>query len=701
VAQPEEFLFGRFYRGVRGEVLKDFLAPAVFQSANYDRAVGFFTACSISLIADSLRDFGGLPKDLKIRIVASPKLSEQDITEIENGYEARSLIAQRVLSELDEVEPGMVGKLGLVGSLIEKGKLEIKIAYTENGNFVGDYHEKLGILTRGDGLRVGFIGSLNETCRAMVGNFESIAVFSDASKLDSDAEDIDFLAFQFNQLWHNLTPGLEVIDFPNLARERLIEISRQASENQDLPTDLSLTQVASDEFLGALQPPFGFELRAHQKKAVEKWVEGERQGVLKMATGAGKTKTSLYCAYECLSFNDLFRDQPALLLVIAPTLPLVEQWIDELRDWGVEPIDVSGGYARWHNDLRNGIRDLNQKRSNFLAVVVTNKSLGIDTFQKEILKFSGPGIIIGDEVHNLGASKLHRVLPENHFDVRIGLSATPERYNDEIGTARVFDYFGPICFEYTLGEAIADGTLCPYNYYPRVVRLSPEETSEYVQIVTALVSPDGQRAEKSKKLLARREHLLNFAVNKLDAFRNDIRTFSRDRNIIVFCAEGSTDVTEAGRVRHIELVTSILGHEMNMLVETVTGEDPRAQRTETIMRFADGTTHALAAMKVLNEGVDIPSARVAFFLENTANPREFVQRRGRVLRKHPGKTNAEIYDYLVIPSAESKIPEALIAAHLAKELSRAKEFASIAMNSSYALNVISTVEGEFTVDEVY
>jgi len=112
-----------------------------------------------------------------------------------------------------------------------------------------------------------------------------------------------------------------------------------------------------------------------------------------------------------------------------------------------------------------------------------------------------------------------------------------------------------------------------------------------------------------------------------------------------------------------------------------------SERDFLLARFADGTYRCLVAMKCLDEGVDVPAAKMAVIMASSGNPREYIQRIGRVLRRAEGKTEAVVFDIIVVPN-RAVLPPILRAAEekiLGKELFRCAEIANNALNSSEAL----------------
>lgn len=452
--------------------------------------------------------------------------------------------------------------------------------------------------------------------------------------------------------------------------------------------------------------------RPYQQDAIEAWVDSGGQGILNMATGTGKTITSLFAATKLARLQD----GRLALVITVPYQHLVDQWSAELAQFGVTPIKAYGSRTSWIDDAVSAITEFTVGARDLVALVTTQKTFSMEHFQGILDRLpGGQTLLIGDEVHHMGADHIRTTLP-TAIRARLGLSATPNRWFDDEGTTELFSYFGDgIVYEYGLQEAIANGYLCEYYYVPHIVELTDDEKEEYLAISRAigrlLSDSEADLSEMSlqddetlQQLLIKRSRLVGTAVNKLEILEELLDQQSGLEHTLVYCgdgrvpaeagaeddddnddAEGNTKtVTEMQR--HIRAVTRRLGTQLGLRVHQFTYEESQPERTRLLDDFESGSLQALVAIRCLDEGVDVPATRTAFMLASSSNPRQFVQRRGRILRTHPGKNEAIIHDFIVRPPADIRagakesdlfnVEQTLIR----KQLKRASTFADAAIN---------------------
>lgn len=703
-----DFPFETRYRSDLNDVVRDFYANAFERSNEYSRAVGYFTSTSLALVSRGLEDFAG--RNGTIRIIASPHLELDDIADIERGYELRDVLTRSVLRTLDEQDPSLLDGLGTIGRLIASGHLDIRLAFFERKGQVGLYHEKLGVFRDAEGDTIAFTGSGNETYGGLVANFESAEVFRSWDA--GDAARVARITSDFERLWANTTPKLSVLPFPDIARDRLIAISRERPPHP-LPVSDEIEQATEHERSNrqTLTRPLNLEPRDYQKEAIRNWLANGGRGVFKLATGTGKTKTALMAASLVLK-AEMDKERPLAVVVSAPYQHLVDQWVDEIRSFGVDPIAVYESSARWAPRVEDALAALRLGQLPVVVFVTTNASLVLPAFQSALERISCPLLFIGDEVHNLGSPQLLKALPPTAL-YRLGLSATPERFMDPDGTAAIFDYFGPIVCEVDLGEAIRLGALCRYEYFPRIVELDSEEVSLYAdlsaQIAARLAAGDSLEDASADSalglLLRKRSGVLGHAAGKLPTLQRDLMTHASDWYQLVYCAEGrrpGADNYGQPGDRQIEDVTMLIGEEMGLAAHRYVAETPRQDRRALLRRFQTGNDlRFLIAMKCLDEGVDIPDARVAYILASSSNPRQFIQRRGRLLRisSDPHK-RAIIYDYLAVPPDGSEPPADFERKLVKRELERADEFGRLSDNYAETLNALRPLRQRYGLMDV-
>jgi superfamily II DNA or RNA helicase len=693
----------RRYRSPEQDVVAGFFVPCFSVASSYSRAVGYFTSESLALYARGIDTFAGLGGSM--RLVASPHLNEDDVLDIERGYDTREVVERAALRELEsEDREALLDGLGEVGRLIAQGRLDIKLAFVEKKGRVGIYHEKIGIFRDDFGDLVAFTGSSNETLGGLMANFESIDVYRGWEEGDGlRALDIEA---DFQKLWINETANLSVVRFPDVARERLLELARERPAAALPGCDDALEPPGSDPDirLRQLTFPAGLTVRDYQRDAVEAWLANRGQGMFKMATGTGKTKTALIAATQ-LARVLAERSQPLIVVIVAPLKHLVDQWLLEVEDFGVRPIAIYESSQKWQALVENQLTSLRMGQRPLVVMVATNLSFAGSKFQSVLARVTHPMLLIADEAHNLGSEAYLASLPAN-ATYRLGLSATPERWFDDDGTEALIAYFGKVVFELPLAEAIEMGALTRYHYHPRLVELTADESDYYValtaQIAQRIAAGDSIRdaADDSPlgRLLRDRASILGHAEGKLAVLEADLRAESSTWFQLVYCAEGRRPqpIGEPPGPRQLSEVMRLIGHRLLLAVHDYIGETPRAKRKELLQRFSSGNDlRVLVAMKCLDEGVDIPDARVGYLLASSSNPRQFIQRRGRLLRRAEGKTHAVIYDYLAVPPAGAPINFDVERSLLIRELQRANEFGKLSENYEETLKVLRPLKDRY------
>jgi DNA phosphorothioation system restriction enzyme len=431
--------------------------------------------------------------------------------------------------------------------------------------------------------------------------------------------------------------------------------------------------------------PRWITLRDYQQQVVKNWFANKGRGTLKMATGSGKTITALAVAaalYEQIQLE--------ALIVVCPYRHLVQQWGRECRKFGLQPILAYESVKQWQSDLSNQLINLRLELQPFVTVITTNATLTSQGFQSQLGSFPKKTLLIGDEAHNLGAERLAKSLPKT-VGLRLGLSATPERYFDDRGTQALFDYFGEVLEpEFTLADAINQGALVHYRYYPILVELTDEEALEYARLsvkigqAIAIGGADDDN-ENLTLLLSKRARLIGAAENKIPALRSLMKSRLDTDHTLFYCGDGSVeDAVAQETLRQLEVVTRLLGSELGYRVNTYTAETSLDEREDLRQQFETGELQGLVAIRCLDEGVDIPAIQTAVILASSSNPRQFVQRRGRILRRHANKQRAELFDMIVIPPDLGRESLEVERKLLEKELQRFAEFADLADNAGEA-----------------
>jgi len=558
-------------------------------------------------------------------MVASPNLTADDIEQINRGYADRNLVVlQRTADEIDRLEVKDPNVYAQLAWLVANGILDIRLAMLRRHIMTGIYHEKFGIFAD-EVDSIAFTGSLNETLAALVGNFEYIDAFTSWEDPHRVQEKSDY----FERLWNGETARLDVVEFPVAVREKLLR-----TVPQDYPPDRS----GEEERI----PSDPRELRSHQIEAIEAWRSNGRRGLLEMATGSGKTFTALSEIAGMLRAQEI-----RTAVILAPYIAIADQWREEAESiLGVAPIVCHSQSGDWKARLRTQLA-LSLFQDQQLVVIALYDTAGGEEFREQAERFPGPIVLVADEVHNVTVDSADLVLLER-YDYRLGLSATPDRYLDETGTDRVRSYFSRIVFRYSLAQAIKADVLTPYDYHP------------------IICGPQDQHGQSS---------LSGVNAAKLNSFIDVFRSTpaATEGYALVYCQPAQLSETK-------EWLGIVVGKQ----IHTFTAEEDLAQRRQILRDFGSGFYHALVAMRCLDEGVDVPPTRSAFLLGSSENPKQFVQRRGRVLRKYPGKTSAAIYDFVYLPKPETKTRED----ELRKELTRFAEFALSARNAVDAFGIV-------------
>ena len=710
----------RGYKTYKNNVITEFYMPTLQQAVLYKRAVGFFS--STALIALSKGLSGLIRNGGKIKFIVSPLLQEEDIAAIERGYEIKGIVEKSLMREFHEPKTKSdEERLNWLAYLIAEGYLEIKVAFTPPSKITGMYHEKIGVLYDAECHKIAFTGSMNETINAFHNNYESIVVF--CSWNESDALRTKDMEQEFDILWNNQERGLEVIPFPQVVKEKLKSYKK-------VQMNLSLDEMEMSEEIMDLQGhfpvllkedgnspriPYGVQLHPYQTKAIEKWAEKNYCGIFDMATGTGKTYTGLGAA------TYLFEKKGRVaIIIVCPYQHLVEQWVEDIQNFNLHPIiGYSASKQRdWKKRLESDILDFQLSVIDCFCFVTTNATFSSQFVKKQIDRLGKETLLIIDEAHNFGAYNLSQALNPK-IENRLALSATFERHGDEEGTQTLYNYFGEKCIKYGLEQAIREDKLTPYYYHPKVVYLTDDELQKYRELSKKISKcchknklGKTDMTEQGKMLLIERARLVAGASNKIEVLRELMKDYKDKSHILVYCGaakiynplEDNSEEDVEGE-RQIVAVSKMLGNELGMKVTHFTSNESAKERQRIKNQFSKVDPYqALIAIKCLDEGVNIPSIKTAFILASSTNPKEYVQRRGRVLRKAPYKPYAVIYDFITLPrplymvtsyiSEEVKPDLSLVR----KEITRMKEFGTISKNSAESDQLINKIREAYNLN---
>lgn len=449
-------------------------------------------------------------------------------------------------------------------------------------------------------------------------------------------------------------------------------------------------------------PINNIQLRDYQEEAIQNWVKADYVGFFEMATGTGKTITALSCAKYLVA-----AEGRVCLLILVPTLDLASQWKHDVKNIICRNIvEANSNSPDWYE---KALMAIYEQRDSY-CIIATYATFLSNRFQYIVSKISPKCMLIADEAHNFGSNS-HKAQYPSHIERRLGLSATPDRHFDEDGTRAVMNYFNAVeapTFEFNMAEAIRRGYLCEYYYHPIIVHLNDDELSEYKIISKKLFKYFTSQGSFNDSpavtaLLLKRKRIIHQAVKKFDALRHILKDLKRGdfrpSHVLVYVPEGNDKNEEAVDKKLIDEYSRIISIEFGLRQHQFIGQT--TGRNEILGQFSDGKIEVLTAMKCLDEGVDIKRAETAIFCASTGNPRQFIQRRGRVLRTHPDKKFAVIYDMIVVPASKNESFEGSLSMEksiLQGELKRVHEFAGLALNHYQALYSLEEVAREYELD---
>lgn len=658
------------YRSSNDNMVKDFYNPVLSEAIKYRRAVGYFTLASLVNASQGLSNL--IANGGNVEIIASPKLTEEDIYTINMGYKMKEdVFLDAMIRELSDItSPIEEERLNYIATLIADERLDIKIAIMDN---YGAYHEKFGLVEDIQGNKIMFTGSMNETSNGQYTNFESFVVFK--SWENSMTDYINEYVDNFNDLWENKTNRLDIKEFPNALKEKLLEYRKPTYKIENISEGSNLTE---DDLIDNKYPklPEWFKARKYQLEAIKNWENNDFTGLLSMATGTGKTLTGL------LGLTTLFNKEKKLAsIIVCPYQHLVEQWADDVRAFNINPVLCYSKYD-WKNQVYRKVKFINNDTIDNFTIITTNSTFTSDDMKEFISQINCNILLVVDEAHNSSQGEMRLALDEK-YKYRLGLSATPKKYRNEDATDFIYNYFGGEVYSFDLRRAIDEGFLTKYYYYPHVIKLTEEEQEQYndlsVKIAQNIKEENGKVIinDFAKNLLIKRSRLVAAASNKLFELRNLLNNYTNKNYILIYCGAAKTiDDDNDKEIKQINKVCRILGNEYGISNHKFTAEETPDERKEIIDMFSDGKSlQAIVAIKCLDEGVNIPAIQHAFILASSTDPKEFIQRRGRVLRKYKDKEFAYIHDFVTIPNSSEGIGNLV-----ETELKRVYEFNELAYN---------------------
>lgn len=609
------------------KIKDDFLIPALRCAKNYYRGAGFFSSSVLESIADGITPL--VRKGGKIKLLASPRLSENDIEAIKIGYEMReSLIKEFICRDLLDAFDGLSDdNLKIVAELIAEDVLDIRILDVANKQSdFAIFHDKFGIIEDDSGDYVSFVGSSNETESGLVINYEKIRVFKsweDGSSAFAMEEKDDFYA-----LWNGEKESVITYDFHDAIKAKVVEA----------------IAIREQKTHGLHAAPV--KLRDYQEEAVSAWVNNGYRGFYVMATGTGKTWTAIFASKELLKNRNCF------IVIAAPYKHLVKQWEEDVRAIYNDAtiVLISSEFPDWEEKLTNAIIMQRINKDSKVIAITTIKSFYSDRFDHTISKSDQEKLLIVDEAHRF--TKRDASLKEK-FNFFLGLSATPFNGKNAKNGYDLMEFFGGQVYDLPIEKALERNCLVKYNYYPIFVNATADEEARFKNLSHKMANcfKNGVLVDKDNliKYSRARLRIIAMAQEKIDRLQEILGFVQEKDHFIVYCGDGKVYSNCEEEIRHINYVKQSLNN-LGYKASQFTASENIDERMNLVKNFDEGMITSLAAIRCLDEGINIPSIEGALILASNDDFREFTQRRGRILRKHDGKVTANIYDVILLPS---------------------------------------------------
>ena len=667
------------------DVITGILDPAFAASKTVNIMAGFYSSGAIRELAYGLSHLMCSTSG-KLNIICSQYIEKEDVPDTE--IEFVNIVVEGLFLNREATRDALATYTReCISYLCRKDRIEIKIAVSRRGLF----HKKVYLFEDGeDGLVIS--GSANFSVGGFKKNHETVIV---GKTWDSDhtvRELFDTQRSSFRRLWNNEESGLDVYTISEAQKKEIIEY-RQDDSLPIVPEEIcAMGHAEKDCVENVFSIPEALVWRdgsyRHQGEAVIAWEQAGRKGLLSIATGGGKTITALISAYR------LYKEKGRLhILIVVPTKVLAEQWKHECKRFGLFQTDYQGSKSVRERieQIQENISSLEYGLDMIMVSIVMSGTISNPFFQRVISKTKVEQLIIGDECHNLGTERLLAALPRT-VEYRLGLSATPIRQYDDQGSARIKEYFGETVYRFDIGRAIGV-CLVPYNYFIHICWLDDEEASAIAEItrkIRILLGRNSEGEEKAeseevKMLQIRRARIIESAKSKMDELQSVLKRLRKaeKHRSIFFCTSKQKE--------QIDAVQNILVENGLKFRRVTQAESANRYTLETIINdFRSGKIEALVAKKVLDEGANIPEVENAFFLGSSTTEREWIQRRGRVLRSCPGKESAAIHDFVCLPTAEHAEECKSV---VRRELARCLEFSEYSANRYVQDGGRMTLEG--------
>ena len=493
-----------------------FYMESLVESTRLDLLLGYFSSSAIRVLAVGFAKF--ISNGGRARLIINHVLSVPDKEVLLTGTSANpedyifsASDFQTLRSTLDSYGHHF---FACVAWLIASKRMQIRAIRPKDRR--GIAHYKSGIFSDGTN-KVKFRGSCNFTASGLLENLEELDI-----KLSwkTDADAFTEYEYEYNQIFDGQTDYAELVPFSQI--EEAIVRDYGGKDIDELLTDEArladqrAKQIRSKTHQAAvanilqkietyrITPRFPYEQgpRNYQIEAAQNWVANDYKGIFAMATGTGKTITSLNCV-----LNEYQKTGQYQAVILVPTTVLVEQWTHEARKFNFrEIITVSAKSKNWQSELGNIRNKLSFGVAASFIIIVTYKSFTKPQFQTYFRVLPNTTVLLADEAHNIASPSVAKLLDSIHLPKRIGLSATPKRVYDPEGSAAMETFFHdkePYVYSFPMERAINEGILCPYYYYPKIVSLTPGEMVAYSEISAKLAKQYARNKGESRNQLKR------------------------------------------------------------------------------------------------------------------------------------------------------------------------------------------------------
>ena len=688
------------------DIIEDYYVPVLGAAIQYDRIAGFFSSTSLAVAARGIADFinnGG-----KMRLITSPRLNGEDIEivkKIVDDDDTLNLVDFGL--DLDNLENEFEkNHVKALGWMLSSGLLEMKLAvvFNDDGSICdnetisekGLFHQKVGILIDRDGNEMSFSGSINESASAWVNNDEEFKVFKEWT---DSREYFERDKKRFDEIWNGERKNVKVYNLPNALKANIVRYS----------TDFDVETISLKKYRSIRLRKYNFKddksLFFYQADALNRWKDNKYKLLFEMATGTGKTRTAI------AGIKYLNQTKKRLITIIStPQNTLSKQWKDEVDAQHLvfdEKAIIDGSIPKWNDLLMKLVLQNNTGIADHICIFTTHNTASSEKFTQIMLnnlQSDSDVLFVGDETHWLGARIFQNALLPC-YNYRIGLSATPSRWFDDLGTNKLIDYYGNANFEFTIKDALKEYNpitgkhfLVNYHYLISKVSLDEQESLEYKEVSEKIsklwnIKDDNPRsAQVLERLLERRADIIRNASAKysqLEKILDELEKDERIENLIIFVSP-----QQISTVLDILAKRGLIFHKLTEKEGTKPEKrfGNKSERENIIAKFKSKDYQVIVAIKCMDEGIDIPTAGIGILMASSTNPREYIQRVGRIIRQSPDKMMAKLYDICVdtihtidddVAAFEQKIR--------AKEMVRLKEIAENAINSVDALKIINTL----------